>query len=245
MEACVAGVEVRRSWSEREMVRSFGGGVIPGTPDGMFESWAGDLTCVQVVRVPLVCHMSAEAMRESLEQTLLAKVVKSQQWLRVSRIVPNDFVIFGWLPFAVPEHVTEEAQALMRRVRELDARFSLQLHTPADATILFPAMFACNYERLVEQRGHSFSESDVSTYSGSEEDSEEEEEVCEWDITWAWDEDWGVVVEELGGEDGSGDSDGQGEEEQELYGTSAWDEDFCAQSEGVESEWNIVWDDMG
>ena len=54
MADCCLGLEIRRTWSEQELVRSFGGRMPPGTPDGMFETWDGTLTCVQVVRVPLV-----------------------------------------------------------------------------------------------------------------------------------------------------------------------------------------------
>jgi len=66
MADCTQGVEVRRTWSEREMVRSFGGQISPGTPDGMFESWDGTLTCVQVVRVPLTTELSLEGVQETL-----------------------------------------------------------------------------------------------------------------------------------------------------------------------------------
>ena len=47
--------------------------------DGLrFESWDGRLTCVQVVRVPLVREADASAMQHTLTQTILSKVVKSQ-----------------------------------------------------------------------------------------------------------------------------------------------------------------------
>lgn len=31
---CCLGLEIRRTWSEQELVRSFGGQMPPGTPDG-------------------------------------------------------------------------------------------------------------------------------------------------------------------------------------------------------------------
>merc|ERR1719174_1569824 len=153
MIECTQGVEIRRMWSEQEMVCTFGGQMFPGTPDGMFESWDGALTCVQVVRVPLVLGMSAGIAWDTLAQTLLTKVVKSQLWLRGSRIDPDSFVIFCWLPYAIPEHVVEDAQALIQRVRALDARFSLRLRTPSDTSAVFPALFGLNQELRMQQRG--------------------------------------------------------------------------------------------
>lgn len=183
LDDCTLGAEVRRTWSEREMVRSFDGRHFPGTPDGMFETWDGALTCVQVVRVPLLRELDLGALKETLAQTVLTKVVKSQQWLAATHVVPHDFVIFCWLPFAVPEDVSEHAEALMRRVRKLDPRFSLRLRVPAQAGSLFPAMFACTTR---ERR--RVLESDVSTYTSG--DESDEDEVPSWDITWGWDHDW-------------------------------------------------------
>jgi len=177
---------VRRNWSETELVRSFGGQLFPGTPDGMFESWDGVLTCVQVVRVPLVPDMSLDCMQDTLAQTVLCKVVKSQQWLRAVHVVPQDFVIFCWLPFTVDELVTDHAQLLMERVRQLDPRFSLRLRVPALPGALFPARFASTSRS--EARSRSVSESDVSPYIGDEES--DDEEARDWDITWDWEADW-------------------------------------------------------
>merc|ERR1719416_278327 len=108
----------------------------------MFESWDGALICVQVVRVPLVASMSPELIQEALAQTLLTKVVKSQAWLRASRTVPQDFIIFCWLPFTISDSVAEATSLLMQRVRELDPRFSHRLRVPAEPGSLFPAQFA-------------------------------------------------------------------------------------------------------
>merc|ERR1711972_1013744 len=186
---CARGVDVRRTWSEQEMVRSFGGQIFPGTPDGVFESWEGTLTCVQVVRVPLVADMSPLEMQQALNHTVLVKVVKSQQWLRACNVVPQDFVIFCWLPFVIPEEVAESGRALMRRVQQLDARFSLRLAVPAEPGALFPALFACgalSQKSRSDTRSRSVSENDVSCYTGTDDESDEEE-TSAWDITWAWD----------------------------------------------------------
>lgn len=190
---CTRGVEIRRTWSEKEMVRSFDGRHIPGTPDGMFESWNGALTCVQVVRVPLVPELSECSMRESLVQTILVKVVKSQHWLRATHVVPHDFIIFCWLPLPIPFAVAASAEKFMQRVRESDPRFSLRLRLPSEPGDLFPAKFACNSG--LSRKHHSFSESDISTYMGEE--SSDEDEHYQMDITWLWDDDWGAALDSM------------------------------------------------
>jgi len=189
MEVCTLGLEVRRTWSEQEMVCSFGGCMLPGTPDGMFECWDGALTCVQVVRVPLVAEMRLEEAQEALLQTVLTKVVKSQAWLSATSVMPTDFVIFCWLPFQIDPVLVERTEASMDRIRALDPRFSLRLRVPADAGALFPALFACNYS-VEAQRSKSRSWSEVATFTGSsQENSDDEDSFAPWDITWEWDED--------------------------------------------------------
>lgn len=191
MAECCRGVEIRRTWCETELVRSFGGKLSPGTPDGMFEAWDGALTCVQVVRVPLIAEMDPVGMQETLARTILTKVVKSQQWLRISHVSPEDFVIFCWLPFTIPIDVAQNAEELMERVQDLDSRFSLRLRVPAEAGALFPALFAysnpCRKPRSSTSRCQSVSESDVTCFTGTEDYIDEESEGCEWDITWDWD----------------------------------------------------------
>merc|ERR1719245_349046 len=52
------------------------------------------------------------------------------------------------------------------------------------------------------------SESDISTYTGCEDSEEGEDETCEWDITWCWDDDFSLAApadpaesDSLGGHD--------------------------------------------
>lgn len=142
LEKCMAGIDIRHAWSEREMVCSRQGQQYPGTPDGMFQTWGGRLICVQVVRVPIRMEMSAERKRQQLLQTMLTKVSKSSTWLQASRILPQDFVIFCWLPCGISNAVAEQAFALMRLVQEWNPTFSLRLCVPSDASALFPATFA-------------------------------------------------------------------------------------------------------
>jgi hypothetical protein len=184
---CMQGFDVRRIWSEQELVRSFGGQQSPGTPDGMFEKWDGVLTCVQVVRVPLVLGMSPAIMEHVLAQTVLCKVVKSQQWLRSVHASPNEFIIFCWLPFPVASSIADYADTLMHRVQQLDWRFSLRLRVPALPGALFPTQFATT--KRSEAKARSVSESEVSRYSGEEtESSDDDDELCNWDITWTWED---------------------------------------------------------
>lgn len=240
LQECTLGVEVRRTWSEQAMVRSFGGMMSPGTPDGMFESWDGDLTCVQVVRVPLLPDSDICSMQSVLAQTLLTKVVKSQRWLSCAQAMPRDFIIFCWLPFSIPETVAEHAKLLMERVRMLDHRFSLRLRTPSEPRGLFPNKFAQNSDRTSRHR--SYTESDVSTYQGSCGEVSDDEEACAWDITWGWDsdppdvfQDQVVIVDTtLVAE----------EQQQSEQGLSKIAEDVADVYDEFECEWNI-WDDNG
>jgi len=249
MQDCTLGVDVRRSWSETEMVRSFGGTVSPGTPDGMFENWDGILTCVQVVRVPIVSGLSPEDMQETIAQTVLTKVVKSQHWLRASNVTPTEFIIFCWLPFPIPDAVAGDAETLMQRVQELDPRFSLRMRVPSDAHALFPARFACNHD--VAQRDSKYrSWSDVATYSGSSDaDSDDDDDACfSWDITWSWEKDPSCDV----GDEEYAESDGHSCEsgaealfdhhETEAATTAAQQ---SSQEDDWECNWDVVWDDGG
>lgn len=188
LDDCIGGREVRRLWSEEELVRCFDGRLIPGTPDGMFEIWdpggcgEGDLYCVQVVRVPLLPCMSVADQSHALAQTIIAKVVKSQHWLRATQVTPQEFIIFGWLPFAVSGEVLRHGQELIERVQKVDSRFTLKLRTPAEASELFPSLFACCSVR----KSPSFSESDISSEESLYDGPFDDDEPLEWDITWDW-----------------------------------------------------------
>jgi len=241
LQECTLGVEVRRTWSELEMVRSFGGEMSPGTPDGMFESWDGDLTCVQVVRVPLLPNSDICSMQSILAQTVITKVVKSQSWLRFTQATPRDFIIFCWLPYSIPDAVAEHAKVLMERIRSLDNRFSLRLRTPSEPRSLFPNKFAQNSDRAIRNR--SYTESDVSTYQGSCSEISDDEAIA-WDITWSWEEeppeilqaeDEAVIVETTLVEQ---------ENQKSDYGLSKTAEDVADIYDEFECEWNI-WDDNG
>merc|ERR1711920_1026433 len=99
------GLDVARVWTEEEMVSSFGGRsssgkpsgrIVPGTPDGMFEEKNGRLTCVQVVRVPIKASMTPEEQENIIYNTVLVKIIKSQQWMLATGIMPDEFNIFCW-----------------------------------------------------------------------------------------------------------------------------------------------------
>jgi hypothetical protein len=158
----------------------------------MYESWDGSLTCVQVVRVPLTVDLGLQDVQETLRQTILTKVVKSQHWLKATNVAPHDFIIFCWLPFAVPQAVVDSSEALMQCVHELDARFSLRLRVPPEVGSLFPALFACNHS-VQTQRASSPSWEDVTTYTGNESSDDEDDEAF---FAWDFNLDWAEVLAE-------------------------------------------------
>lgn len=189
------GVDVRREWTEKQMVCSFGGGMCPGTPDGMYEDWEGRLTCVQVVRVPLSPSMSPVEMEEVFYQTVLAKLVKSQKWMLSTQTMPDEFIIFCWLPFPSPEGTGDRAQALIEKVRGDGWPFCLRARLPAEPGALFPAMFAwrgAGREGGSEGRGRGrtgISEADLSTVDPAEwilGGTTDEDPSPEWDLFGEW-----------------------------------------------------------
>jgi hypothetical protein len=176
--------DVRRTWTEAELVRGFAGQLTPGTPDGMVELWDESIICIQVVRAPLLPNMAVEDMKTTLAQTVVAKVVKSQAWLRHTQVMPHEFVIFAWLPFSPDGAVLAHAEALMARVRtEKDSRFTLRLRIPEDVEALFPVLFGVRGAARVK----TFSEEDVSLASSICED----EDGDYFDLGLYWDMDFG------------------------------------------------------
>merc|ERR1712139_119972 len=102
---------------------------------------------------------TVEDMKTTLAQTVVAKVVKSQAWLRHAQVLPQEFVIFAWLPFSPNGAVLAHAEALIARVRtEKDSRFTLRLRIPEDVDALFPVLFAVHGPA----RAKTVSEDDVS-----------------------------------------------------------------------------------
>jgi len=201
VDDCMQGLEVRREWTEAQMVTSFGGGMIPGTPDGMFEDWVGNLRCVQVVRAPIHPAMTAKVIEEVIYQTALVKIWKSQMWMKATQILPHEFIVFLWLPFQPPEGTGEKTQALISRCKQDGWPFCFRCKIPADPESIFPLKFAwqkAGREGAVEgvctrRVGKNISETDLSTFdptdfesnSGDEEeilfpDLFEEEEEEEW-----------------------------------------------------------------
>jgi len=186
------GVDVRRDWPERELVGSFAGGQFPGTPDGMYEDWEGRISCVQVVRVPLVAEMSAAEMEDVFYHTVLTKIWKSQVWMQRRHTLPHEFIIFCWMPRQTPEGTGERAQALVERLRHQGWPFRLRAKMPADPGALFPSRFAwrgtcreggCEGYR---PRKHAISEDDLSTMDPGTLCCEEEEPEPQLDLFAEW-----------------------------------------------------------
>ena len=64
----------------------------------------------------------------------------------------------------------------MKRIQQLDPRFSLRLRVPDDADSLFPDLFACNQDS-VSEKARSIALSDVATYTGNDVESDDDEEI--------------------------------------------------------------------
>lgn len=201
------GVDVRRTWSEKQLVTTFGGGMLPGTPDGMFEDWDGNLTCVQVVRVPIFPGQSTDSKSDTIYETVLAKIIKSQNWMKAAHILPRDFVIFCWLPpfpDGHPEVCAERAQELVKQVRRLGWPFYLKLMFPTEPDCLFPSRFAFRRSgregrELLEGRRHkskSFSETELSTFDPTDFDDSDDDETLRWEPPdlFSTDEDWDAAA---------------------------------------------------
>jgi len=184
LEDVIGNRDVRRTWTEAELVRGFAGQMAPGTPDGMVELWDESVICIQVVRAPISQNMTVEDMKTTLAQTVVAKVVKSQAWLRLAQVMPHEFVIFAWLPFSPDGAVLAHAEALIARVQtEKDSRFTLRLRIPEDVEALFPALFGMHGPA----RAKMFSEEDVSLASSLCEEDDEDD----FDLGLYWDMDFG------------------------------------------------------
>lgn len=147
---CMRDAEVGQVWSEQDMVFSFGGCMVPGTPDGMFEDVTGGtarLKCVQVVRMPLhPLRTPARAVSRIVFDTVLTKVVKSMHFMRSTKVLPEDFVIFCWLhPGMRAAGLVAglaRARRLIRRVRKEGWPFSLRVALAGEELQIFPEHFA-------------------------------------------------------------------------------------------------------
>lgn len=155
MEDCKQGYNVTQELSEIDMVTTSCGSLVQGTPDGGFRHSEGLLTLVQVVRVPLLPHMDADDVADVLYDTVLAKIVKSQTWMKETCTLPHDFIIFCWLPpVGAYRQCLEQSEslvwteALISNVHAGGWPFSLKLKVPADPSMIFPQQFGFrNYKR--------------------------------------------------------------------------------------------------
>mmetsp|Transcript_54594 Transcript_54594/g.130251 ORF Transcript_54594/g.130251 Transcript_54594/m.130251 type:complete len:444 (+) Transcript_54594:56-1387(+) len=181
MEVCMHEHRVKRQWTEQQMVFTFAGGEVPGTPDGMFETIEGSLYCVQVVRVPVLPSMTYKLMNERLYETVLVKIIKSQAWMMSTRTLPTEFVIFCWLLPHLPARrlvrAAQRARALVKHVRRQGWPFVLKLAVAAEPEAMFPAMFGAQKAERVRK----FTEADLRPY-GEINVEEAEDEVCAWDV---------------------------------------------------------------
>mmetsp|Transcript_36159 Transcript_36159/g.103422 ORF Transcript_36159/g.103422 Transcript_36159/m.103422 type:complete len:399 (+) Transcript_36159:54-1250(+) len=185
LQECQKGFVVERQLAETDFLMSSCGCHIQGTPDGGFIDSEGSLRLVQVVRVPLLPDMNASAVGDILYNTILAKIVKSQTWMRATCTLPCDFTIFCWLPpvgaYDVCLRDTEAllwTDALLWNVRSGGWPFSLRIEVPQAPSKMFPLLFGGGGSLNVRKdyfSGLSFL-LDPSDY----EDSDTEDETLEW-----------------------------------------------------------------
>jgi len=204
MDLCKDGFDVVHELTETEMVVTCCGSITPGTPDGGFVDSKGLLRLVQVVRVPLLPDMDAEAVATTLHRTVLAKLVKSQAWMKQTGILPHDFIIFCWLPpvgeFEACAHQSEVSlwtEALMWNVKAGGWPFSLEVRVPDDPASMFPINFGKNYhegKNLLDSLCYFLKQADFET--------DQDDEAMQWNL---FDQDFDEDTSDTGGDDVSRD----------------------------------------
>jgi len=186
VEACKMGFEVATELLETDLVFSSCGSLVKGTPDGGFVDTDGLLRLVQVVRVPLLPDMDEDEVADVLFDTVLAKVVKSQTWMKETGTLPHEFIIFCWLPpvGAYQACLTETdallwTEALIFNVRAGGWPFSLVVKVPEQPCNIFPRNFGLrNFRR---EKADYFTE--VSFFLRPEDfEDADEDEVFAWDL---------------------------------------------------------------
>lgn len=106
-------------------------------------------------------------------------------WMKSTHTVPDEFIIFLWLPFQTMEGTGEKAQALIEKCRQHGWPFVLRCKVPAEPGALFPLMFAwqgAGREGGMESRygktgKHKISEADLSTFDATNFDEDAEDEI--------------------------------------------------------------------
>eukprot|EP00931_Biecheleriopsis_adriatica_P120961 TRINITY_DN96049_c0_g1_i1.p1 TRINITY_DN96049_c0_g1~~TRINITY_DN96049_c0_g1_i1.p1 ORF type:complete len:416 (-),score=79.26 TRINITY_DN96049_c0_g1_i1:97-1194(-) len=180
MEHCKQGFDVTRELSETQLVTTSCGSMIPGTPDGGFVDSNGLLRLVQVVRVPLLPEMSVDEVEDVLYRTVLAKIVKSQAWMKQTCTIPHEFIIFCWLPPVGAYEVCIEqseallwTEALISNVQSGGWPFSLVIEVPKDPGGIFPA----NFGLRTNEKRHLL---DTLCYFFNPADFADDDEPMEW-----------------------------------------------------------------
>jgi len=202
VEECQRGFIVEKRLNETDMLVESCGCVIPGTPDGGFQDSTGALNLVQVVRVPLLPEMDVDTVGDVLYSTVLAKIVKSQQWMKATSVLPRDFIIFCWLPpVGAYQTCLEQSDALLWvesllwNVRSGGWPFTLRIMVPLDPGGIFPNNFGlCSWKH--SQTKLQYYLNDISYTMSAEDfldDGFEDEEPMEWFL---FGEDFDEVVED-------------------------------------------------
>jgi hypothetical protein len=147
--------------------------------------------------------MDADTVGDVLYSTVLAKIVKSQQWMKATSTLPRDFIIFCWLPPVGAYQTCLEqtdallwTEALLFNVRAGGWPFTLRLMVPFDPGSIFPANFGLNTNRNAQTKMDYYWSG--LCYNVNAEDFQEagaeEEEPMEW---YLFAEDFDEVVEDV------------------------------------------------
>jgi len=178
MEHCKQGYDIAPEdcLCETDMVITSCGSLIPGTPDGGFYDAQGLLMLVQVVRVPLLPAMGVEEVADILYNTVLVKIVKSQEWMRQTGKLPHEFIIFCWLPpVGAYQACLEQSDALLW-TEALVWPFTLRVEVPPEPGGIFPACFGMsNY-------GKKTSFGEVHYFLNPSDFTHDDDDETEWNL---------------------------------------------------------------
>jgi hypothetical protein len=133
--------------------------------------------------------MDADTVGDVLYSTVLAKIVKSQQWMRATSTLPREFIVFCWLPpVGAYQTCLEQSdallwtEALLWNVRAGGWPFTLRLMVPIDPGGIFPDSFGLYSNRHTQTKMLYYMNDLCYNVNAEdfEEDGVEDEEPMQW-----------------------------------------------------------------
>lgn len=136
--------------------------------------------------MPLLPEMHAGIVGDVLYDTVLTKIVKSQMWMKATRTIPDEFVIFCWLPpVGAYQACLKQSEAflwteaLIENVRLGGWPFRLKVMVPLDPGSIFPTQFGLNNDKR-DKKHHA---NDICYFVNANDFEEaEDEEHIEWNL---------------------------------------------------------------